>query len=114
MLSLTPVPAAPPLTPLNHTSATSTIILPTLETQPDERFLRLTSTLAGRAVLIELYAPPGSDRNTRERTWWLRRHQVNMAELGRAAQALERAKINWRQARDYREILAVLPPAPVN
>lgn len=83
-----------------------TVMLPPPGSPPDEKFLGYGPTNAGRAVLIELYAPRGATREVRERTWQAHAKSVKVEKLGLAAQALERAGINWRQARGYSDILA--------
>lgn len=94
-----------------------TATLPPLGSPPDGKFLGYGPTTAGRAVLIELYAPKGATREVRERTWQAHAKSVKVEELGLAAQALERRGGNWRQARTHSDILAqakLLPKGSVN
>ena len=100
-LPLSPTPP-PPQNPQAHQAT-----LPPLDSQPDQKFLTLPPEIAGRAVLIELYAPATRDRRLRESAWRSRQDEVNMVDLGLAAQALERTGLNWRQAQGIEEILEV-------
>ena len=78
--------------------------LPDLEST-DPRFLNLEPLQAGRAVILELHARAHASREARVALW--RRYQriVNLEDLGRAAQSLECAHINWRQAPSNKEVL---------
>lgn len=101
----------------HHAPVSPTATFPPLGSPPDEKFRGYGPTMAGRAVLIELYAPKGATREVRERTWQAHAKSVKIEELGLAAQSLERAGINWRQARGYSDILAqakLLPKGSVN
>lgn len=98
---------------LRSTSSVSpTASLPPLGSPPDGKFLDYTSTSAGRAVLIELYAPKGATRDARERAWQIKVNSVDVEKLGRAAQILERAGINWRRARNFKMIFAAVRALP--
>jgi hypothetical protein len=102
-----------------HTSSPPAIpatALPRLEVPPNDRFLSYSPIIAGRTVLIELYAPNTDDRDVRERAWRERGGEATK-ELGHAAQMLERTGMNWRQARNHQEILdafAAIPKASIS
>jgi hypothetical protein len=96
--------------PLQPTSQVSpAIMLPRLKS-PDQRFMHLKPDLAGNAVLLRLYPPNGStravirrahNRTLRAFSAWSNR---TLGDLGRAAQALEGAGYNWREASNYEAI----------
>lgn len=105
-----PLPQNPPQTP--SASASPAITLPPLEA-PNDRFLSYAPTLAGRAVIIELQSAPTDSRDARQSLWKAyQRAGNNLQELGLAAQTLERSRINWRQARNTKEVLEAFRALP--
>lgn len=80
--------------------------LPRLDSPPDQRFLHYEPHVAGRAVVLELYAPENATAAQRIALWGRHaREGVDLRELGLCAQALERAHINWRQADSVEQIV---------
>lgn len=103
LLATSPLPQTPPKNP--PTSASLAITLPKREAAPDKRFLSYKATTAGRAVVLELYAPADATRAQREALWLRYQSVTDLYDLGLAAQSLERVGLNWRQAKSTDEIL---------
>ena len=108
----------PPLTtplpqnPQNHPQAHQAT-LPPLGCPPDQKFLGYSPTLAGRAAIIELKSKSGDSRETRQRLWAVYQATGNDLELlGLAAQALERAGLNWRQSNSPEAVIATFKALP--
>ncbi|MBI4592048.1 hypothetical protein HY733_01215 [Candidatus Uhrbacteria bacterium] len=89
---------------LHPQASPATIELPPLTSPKDRKFLSYDARTAGRAVLIELYAPAKASREVREALWHGCDAEV-VITLGMAAQTLEQAGINWRQADNHNVIL---------
>lgn len=100
-----PLPLNPPQTPPAPLATDRP--LPRLDSAPDARFLHYEPHVAGRAVVLELYAPEHATAVQRVALWKrvAKEEGVYLAELGLCAQALERAGVNWRQAVDIDEII---------
>ena len=105
-----PFPQSPQQTqlPPSATPATPATSLPRLEAPPNERFLGYEPLVPGRAVINELYSPAGATGEERLALskYYRQDEGVNLQDLGLAAQALERAGLNWRQAKSHEKILA--------
>ncbi len=103
--TLTPTSSTPPASPA--------ITLPQLSLPSDEKFLGYSPLIAGRAVIVELLARPNDDREKRIKLWEnYQRDGGVLQDLGLAAQALERAGINWRQARKPDDVLEAFHALP--
>ena len=106
-----PLPQTPPQSP-TPTASPAITTLPPLGSPPNERFLDYSPSVAGRAVVIELQSRPGDSRKTRQRLWETYQREGNIQELGLAAQTLERAGVNWRQAKRPTEVLEAFRALP--
>lgn len=133
----------PPLKRLlpSITSPQESVPLPILEGEPNRTFLDYDSVTAGRAVVMELRPPKfvgvaeigryldkhdaddedelgqrmgiWREGTPRQNAWKRFADQLDFSALGSAAQRLERAGINWRQAVEFEEIVnaaSKLPP----
>ena len=110
-LTLQPDPSL--TTPLPQNPQAHQATLPPLGCSPDEKFLSYDPSLAGRAAIIELKSKPGDNRETRQRLWAVYQATGNDLELlGLAAQALERAGLNWRQATSPKAVIAAFKALP--
>jgi len=102
-----------PQSPTNPPQASQAIMLPSLGSPPDAKFLSYDPSIAGRAVVVELWARPDDGREKRQRLWEAyQRSGGNLHELGHAAQALERANQNWRQARNPAAVIDAFQALP--
>lgn len=78
--------------------------LPKLAGKPSESFLALPCEQAGRAVILQLYAPVEATREERVALW--NEHKaLDRWTLGLFAQRLERAGYEWRNVTDHHEII---------
>lgn len=126
--------------PSTNPQATPAVPLPFLDGHPNRKFLQYEPITAGRAVILELYPPRFVDERQlhhlmdkhlasdeaelghRMGIWldgtpiqfaWKRfEDRLDFEEVGRAAQELERAGFNWRQAQTFDEVLAAFSALP--